>query len=340
MASESNTPAADRRLMVRSAAAMFAAAAFLGIVEGFTPGGPHFSPLPGFAAFGLVPLILVLGHRVPQRALAGLGLLGVAMIADALATTHGYGDGAVLYVWPVLWVARFYGRGPTVLIVAGIAVAHGYSLSQMPPGVGYFDRWLDVMVSVCIVAAVVRVLTERNDNLVAGLLAEARVDSLTGLLNRRGFDERVPAELARVRRAGSSVAVVSFDVDHFSGSTTGPGTRPATTCSSRVGATLRDHARASDLVARVGGEEFVTLMPGCDAVEARGFAERIRVVMESEPPAGTPPATVSAGVAAATAPSDLLPLLRASDAALYAAKRAGRNRVSEAAAQTPDRAAV
>jgi len=67
-----------------------------------------------------------------------------------------------------------------------------------------------VMVSVCIVAAVVRVLTERNDLLVAGLHAEARIDPLTGLLNRRGFDERVQSELARVRRAGDSLAVVSL----------------------------------------------------------------------------------------------------------------------------------
>jgi predicted signal transduction protein with EAL and GGDEF domain len=137
----------DGRLMVRSAAAMYAGAAFVGIVEGFTPGGPDFSTVPGFTALGLVPLILMLGHRVPRRAFAGLGLLGVALIADAMA-------------------------------------------------------WLDVMVSVCIVATVVRVLTERNDHLVHTLLMEARNDPLTGLLNRRGFDERIAAELVRARRSG------------------------------------------------------------------------------------------------------------------------------------------
>ena len=340
MKTESHARPSDRRLMVRSAAAMFAGAAFVGIVEGFTPGGPHFSTVPGFAALALVPVILVLGPHVPRRALAGLGLLGVAMIADALATTHGYGDGAVLYMWPVLWVARFYGRRATAVVVFGIAVAHAYALTQMPPGVGYFDRWLDVMVSVCIVGAVVRVLTERNDLLVAGLHAEARIDPLTGLLNRRGFDERVQSELARARRAGDSLAVVSFDIDHFKRINDRAGHEAGDRVLIRVGAALRDHVRASDLVARIGGEEFVTLMPECDAAEAQRFAERIRAVLESEPPAGVPSATVSAGVAAAVAPPDLLPLLRASDAALYAAKSAGRNRVCTAADPAPARAAA
>ena len=147
MKEESHACPSDRRLMVRSAAAMFAGRRSSGC-RGVHAGGPRFSTVPGFATLALVPVILVLGPHVPRRALAGLGLLGVAMIADALATTHGYGDGAVVYMWPVLWVARVYGRRATAVVVFGIAVAHAYALTQMPPGVGYFDRWLDVMVSV------------------------------------------------------------------------------------------------------------------------------------------------------------------------------------------------
>jgi diguanylate cyclase (GGDEF)-like protein len=296
--------------------------------------------VPGFAALALVPLLLVIGPRVPVRYLVALGPLGVVMIADALATTHGYGDGAVLYMWPVLWVGRFYGRRATGLTVVGIAAAHAYALTAMPPGVGYFDRWLDVMVSVCIVAAVIRVLTERNDGLVAGLLAEARIDPLTGLLNRRGFDERVHSELARAGRARRRMAVVSFDIDHFKRVNDEAGHEAGDRVLVRVGQVLRAHARATDVVARVGGEEFVTLLPECDAAGAARFAERIRALLAARPPVGTPSATVSAGVAAGTEVVDLTSLLRGSDAALYAAKRAGRNRVEVAAGPAASRTAA
>lgn len=91
-----------------------------------------------------------------------------------------------------------YGRRATIGIVACIAVA----LASMPPGVGNVDRWVDVIVSVAVVGAVVRGLAARNERLVAGLKAEARVDALTGLLNRRGFEERFAVEVARATRAG------------------------------------------------------------------------------------------------------------------------------------------
>ena len=325
--------------MVRSAAAMYAGAAFVGIVEGFTPGGPDFSTVPGFAALGLVPLILIFGHRVPRRALSGLGLLGVVMIADAIATTHGYGDGAVLYMWPALWVARFHGRRATILVVVGIGVAHAVALTQMPPGVGYFDRWLDVMVSVCIVAAVVRVLTERNDHLVAKLVAEARIDPLTGLLNRRGFDERVEAELARSRRSARPLAIVLFDIDHFKQVNDTAGHAAGDRVLVYLGAMLREHARAGDLVARIGGEEFAVVLPDCGFGDAEGFAERIRVLM-NVPRTAVATATVSAGVTAAHSPADLASLLRAADRALYEAKQAGRNRVVVASSPAAARPAA
>ncbi|HSD01435.1 MAG TPA: GGDEF domain-containing protein [Gaiellales bacterium] len=340
MAHNSQPGPSDRRLMVRSAAAMYAGAAFVGIVEGFTPGGPDFSTVPGFTALGLVPLILIFGHRVPRRAVSGLGLLGVVMIADAIATTHGYGDGAVLYMWPALWVARFHGRRATILVVVGIGVAHAVALTAMPPGVGYFDRWLDVMVSVCIVAAVVRVLTERNDHLVAKLVAGARIDPLTGLLNRRGFDERLEAEQIRARRSPRPLAIVSFDIDHFKRINDAAGHEAGDHVLTRVAALLREHARAGDLVARVGGEEFVVVLPQSDAAGGTAFAERIRICVTTDPPAGVPAATVSAGVAAAHAPSALAELLRASDVALYEAKQAGRNRVVVASSPAAARPAA
>ena len=65
---------------------------------------------------------------------------------------------------------------------------------------GNVDRWVDVTVSVAVVGAVVRALSERSDRLVARLVAEARADTLTGLLNRRGFEERLAAEVARATR--------------------------------------------------------------------------------------------------------------------------------------------
>ena len=236
--------------------------------------------------------------------------------------------------------ARFHGRTATVLVVAGIAVAHAVALTQMPPGVGYFDRWLDVMVSVCIVAAVVRVLTERNDHLVGRLLAEARNDPLTGLLNRRGFGERIEAEQARARRSPRPLAIVSFDIDHFKRINDAAGHEAGDHVLVRVAAVLREHARAGDLVARIGGEEFVVVLPQSDAAGAAAFAERIRTHLATDPPAGVPAATVSAGVAAAQAASKPAELLRASDAALYEAKQAGRNRVVVASAPAVERPAA
>ena len=85
--------------------------------------------------------------------------------------------------------------------------AHGLALLSLPADSGFFDRWVDVMVSVCVVAAVVHVLANRNDELFARLAGEARTDKLTGLLNRRGFEERAAIELAHAKREGDSIAL-------------------------------------------------------------------------------------------------------------------------------------
>ena len=107
----------QRRTIALSAAAIYAGAAVIGVVEAIVPGGQEVSVAPGFAAVVIAPLVALFGPRMPRNALAALGLVGTVLIAVALATTSGYGDGAVLYLWPVLWMAYFFGTPGAAVII-------------------------------------------------------------------------------------------------------------------------------------------------------------------------------------------------------------------------------
>jgi diguanylate cyclase (GGDEF)-like protein len=255
--------------------------------------------------------------------LAALAPLGAAMIAYAIATTPpARGDGELLYVWPVLWVAYFFRRTGSILIVAWIGLVQGVALIASD---GVLDRWLDVVVSVGIVAAVVHALSERNRKLVVGLEAEARVDQLTGVFNRRGFEERAPLELERAAREGAWLAAVTFDIDHFKLVNDEHGHEAGDRVLAHLGAVLSAETRTVDIVGRVGGEEFVALLAGSDDRRALAYAERVRWRFADFDDPGLPRVTISAGIAAAVAPEALDSLLHDADAALYAAKNAGRD---------------
>jgi len=314
----------DKRQMAYTAAGMYGGAAFLSVVEGVIPGGPALSLLPGVAAMVLVAVIVTVGPRLPEPALASLGPIGAAMIAYAIATTpSGEGDGVLLYIWPVLWVAYFFGRRASVLIVAWIGVVQGVALIHLH---GVLDRWIDLVVSVGIVAVVVQVLSERNARLVARLAEEARVDKLTGVLNRRGFEERGAVEVERARREGYSVGVASFDIDYFKRVNDEWGHDAGDRVLERLGAIFRTESRSVDIVGRLGGEEFVALLPSADAGQTLAYAERIRAAFAAAVGDEVPNVTVSAGVTATAGPEGADELLQAADSALYAAKRGGRDR--------------
>jgi diguanylate cyclase (GGDEF)-like protein len=166
----------------------------------------------------------------------------------------------------------------------------------------------------------------RNDELLGRLAAEARTDALTGLLNRRGFDERATLELSRARRENHWVAIAIFDVDYFKRVNDEWGHEIGDRVLVRTGELLADQSRDIDVVARFGGEEFVVLMPGCDTAQAQSFAERVRTTLAGDEGSRLPAIRVSAGVLAAVAPSDIEAMLHGADSALYDAKRAGRNR--------------
>ncbi len=316
----------DKRLMAYSAAAMYGGAAFDGSIEGFIPGDPSFAIAPVFGAIAVTFVLVLVGPRLPRWGLAPLGPIGVVMIAYALVATPGAGDGAVLYIWPVLWTTFFFGRRGAISIVALTGVAHAVTLLLLPAASSYPGRWVDVMISVSVVSVVILMLVHRNDLLLMRLTDEARTDALTGLLNRRGFDERASLELARARREDRPIAVVTFDIDHFKRINDEWGHEIGDRVLARIGGLLAGRCRDIDVAARFGGEEFVVLLPGCSSSDAEDFAERVRSAFAATDSTGLPTVRASAGVLAVVAPNSIEQLLQGADSALYRAKRAGRDR--------------
>ncbi len=163
-------------------------------------------------------------------------------------------------------------------------------------------------------------------------LAElARRDPLTGLANRRAFEEALRREVARARRGGEPLAVAALDVDHFKRVNDAHGHAAGDAVLAAVAARAAGALRAGDLLARVGGEEFAALLPGAGLAAAAEVAERIRAALAAAPvEAGGRPLRVTASLGcAALLPEDAdgAALLARADARLYDAKRAGRDRV-------------
>ena len=187
--------------------------------------------------------------------------------------------------------------------------------------------------------ASVRDISERRQ-LEEQLRELARTDSLTGLANRRGFEERLEEEWRRALRKGSSFALILLDVDHFKQFNDEFGHSAGDDCLKQVATTLSRCRRMSDFPARVGGEEFALLLPETDSEGALVVAETVRQQVEAagilHPRSPHAVVTASIGVAAFQPQPNRTAsdVVRASDQAMYVAKRAGRNRVVSAAYDT------
>jgi diguanylate cyclase (GGDEF)-like protein len=161
------------------------------------------------------------------------------------------------------------------------------------------------------------------------------IDGLTGVANRRRFDESLDAEWRHCRRLKSPLSLFMVDIDHFKMFNDSYGHQAGDACLQEVAAILKGQlGRSHDLVARYGGEEFVCLLPGISMVNALQKAETmVRAVRERFLPHSSSTTdsvvTISLGMAVTVPGPDLRPddLVSAADAQLYAAKRQGRNRV-------------
>lgn len=160
--------------------------------------------------------------------------------------------------------------------------------------------------------------------------AAARTDALTGLVNRRGFEAELPGFLERAAALEEPLALVALDLDGFKPLNDTAGHAAGDALLRAVGGVLQRSIRERDLACRLGGDEFVVLMPGVEAEAARARAEMLRRLVDAvEQPNAAAGLRVTAtlGGAMFRAGDDAEALLQRADQALYAAKRAGRQRV-------------
>lgn len=169
----------------------------------------------------------------------------------------------------------------------------------------------------------------------------ASIDPLTGASNRRQFLAQAQIEITRARRLGLALSVIMIDIDFFKTINDRYGHQAGDKVLVALSATIHATLRGGDIFARLGGEEFIVMLPGQDLTDAVQMAERLRLLIaQAEVPGCPAHITVSAGVAGLVKDIDegIDGLLRRADRALYQAKDQGRNRVCVAPA-SPDTAA-
>jgi diguanylate cyclase (GGDEF)-like protein len=256
-------------------------------------------------------------------------LLAVALLRD---TANGTGGGVgMLVLLPVLACALYGGRRALRLTLAGTTAVYVGPI-LLVGGEDYPASKLRGAVFMLLVAALIGTTIQRlvsalrerereREALLARLDRLAHTDGLTGLPNRRAWGDALRRALAGAARSGDRVHVAMLDLDDFKAINDTHGHLAGDRLLRELAAAWQPLVRGSDALARLGGDEFAVLLSGCDDAEAEEIAERLREV-------APPGHTVSAGVARWDGSEHADDLLARADAALYAAKAGGRDRVS------------
>jgi diguanylate cyclase (GGDEF)-like protein/putative nucleotidyltransferase with HDIG domain len=273
---------------------------------------------------GLV--MLLVPQLMPPQLLTFVLLCGSVLISFGVyfsqSTASVY---ALLYVWVGFQAAYFFPPRHVIGHVAAAGITYALALSAVP-GSDRAQRWLLLFGVVVVIVLMIAVLRERVNRLIARLADAARTDPLTGLLNRRGFQELMEIETERALRSSRPLSIVVGDLDHFKHLNDRFGHAAGDLALRRFGEIASSASRRIDAVARIGGEEFALLLPDTEQHAAYLLAERLRRAVKEPSAEGELP-SVSFGVASFPShAADAEALMHAADQALYAAKAMGRDR--------------
>jgi len=295
------------------------------------PEGTDFvAPSIAFAVSILAGLALwVRRHTAPWWAIGTVVALGSVVVMVTMVSVPGRSAAYVTYfVW--LGIFSFYflrarwalaQTAWMALLYAGAVVADDQQ--------GEMELWVNGVATTLGVGVLVLALRMRIAMLVRRLEETARTDQLTGLPNRRAFDERLASELARLDRSEEVVSLLILDLDHFKALNDTSGHISGDRALKSVADVIRSRIRVVDWPARIGGDEFAIVLPGADEREAMQVAERIRTGIDDAFAGEEVPLAVSVGGAARRGSRiDGEELLSEADGALYDTKRRGGAGVS------------
>jgi diguanylate cyclase (GGDEF)-like protein len=260
--------------------------------------------------------------------------LGSATISLAIYLAGGGAAGfGSMFIWVVLVSAYFFPGRRATAHLAWLLACFGATLAVLPPGEAFspFGRWLMTAFALGIASSLTSWLASgvrreigTREHLEAELRHLAEHDSLTGLANRRRLEAELERELARAKRSGTTVCLALLDLDGFKDFNDRNGHMAGDELLRGLAGAWRISLRASDLLGRFGGDEFIAMLPECGLPEGVEVVERLRQLAWGE-------VTCSAGLAVSVAGDDVASLLGRADQALYDAKGKGRDVLALAA---------
>jgi diguanylate cyclase (GGDEF)-like protein/putative nucleotidyltransferase with HDIG domain len=327
---------ANTELMARMQSGLWAGGALIALLVAVLPHPPQtftwgflgVSALAGATA----ALSRARASHMTLFQLQALGFVGTALITACVYFT-GERKGApgtdleMLYFWVAIYSAYFFGKRQAAAQIAWAAVLYWAVLALSSHAEVFAIRWAETVTTLAVAGILVQALRNRVEELVHRLTDAARTDPLTGLQNRRAFEETMKAEVERAKRGQRPMCLLVCDLDHFKLVNDRFGHPTGDSALVRVGQLLSATRREIDPVARTGGEEFALILPETGSQEGYVVAERLRLAVEEAFAEEPVPLTVSIGVASYPDQGrDPDALIGAADQALYAAKEMGRNR--------------
>ncbi len=309
------------------AALMLVGGALLWITVILPPAALH-SDAAVVAAGGLVMaigLVLLWAEEVPAWVRFACASVGTIVITIAAYETglgsRGGENNTVLYIWPALYCSLFLPWRMALVELVLINGSYGVLVFSADPPAEAFTRCLVTSITMFVVVLLVARLRATLDVSLGTLTNLADRDPLTGALNRRALSELAAAELTRSRVTGDPISVIAADIDNLKVLNDRAGHAAGDLALRSAARLLSANTREGDTVARVGGDEFVVLLPGASTEEARAVAGRLR----SDPLDGQEfadvPVRLSIGVATGAANLTFDEIWRAADDALYRFKR-------------------
>ena len=265
-----------------------------------------------------------LALRAGREAPVPFWLMVLAMVIAVTGSIWIQGSQGSLWAYPTLFITYFLVRRRVALLLSLLLVVSATAAAALSVGDALALR---VVATLTLTLVMINVVLNVVGELQEALVAQAITDPLTGAYNRRHLDTQLAALPAPLPGQDAVNMLMALDIDHFKQVNDIHGHAVGDDVLRGLVATLHQRLRPSDRLFRIGGEEFVLLLPRITAADAMRLAEDLRQRVAQAPLLPEGSITVSIGVAAQRPGLDTGAWMRVTDEALYEAKRSGRNRV-------------